>query len=382
MKIDSHVLFLIVIIGIISAGIVGATVMNTDTSMKQQSFDGITVAVPTDSEFVKVGDGAYKDSNYGITINTFKNNDSMIDFLKNTKKSKIIPIENQPPQSVAFKKGDDINILVTNGNEGISIGSKDGDLTSKMANNVVFSNNHKSQKPAGMFVKQPMSVENDFNLILLLVAEVDTKVFNLDLVQNNLVIVADDYNEDLSQPDDGVGEEDSQDLSDIEDADDLNEVLTEPDDNSTSDDKADDTKTGDDDKDKADDSKSDDKDDDVAQATTVEESNDNVPSSDVASASNAAPDSSNAPADTQQSSSSSSSSKNKQEEMSVDDCMREVEKEFLKNHPELSIDSKYDEVPNGYVFYIVDNTQEPIGTVTIDATTGQMEPDNALRAVL
>ena len=57
MKIDSHILFLIVIIGVISAGIVGATVMNSDTSMKQEVFDGITVSVPVDSEFVKVDDG-------------------------------------------------------------------------------------------------------------------------------------------------------------------------------------------------------------------------------------------------------------------------------------------------------------------------------------
>lgn len=129
MKMNYHILFLIVIIGIISVGVVGANVINSDSSMKQEVFDGITVSVPTDSEFVKTGANVYKDTNYGIKINTFKNNNSMIKYLKNAEKSKIIPIENQPPQSVAFKKGQSINILVTNGIEGVAVCSKDKELT-------------------------------------------------------------------------------------------------------------------------------------------------------------------------------------------------------------------------------------------------------------
>ena len=138
MKIDTHVLFLIVIVGIISVGLVGANVLSSDQSMKQEVFDGIKISVPSDSNFVKTGDGVYKDSKYGVTIHTFKNNDSMINYLKNTKNSKIVPVENQPPQSVAFKKGDTINILVTNGQEGVSVSSKDGGLTTQIANNIVF----------------------------------------------------------------------------------------------------------------------------------------------------------------------------------------------------------------------------------------------------
>ena len=99
MKIDTHVLFLIVIVGIISVGLVGANVLSNDQSMKQEVFDGIKISVPSDSNFVKTGDGVYKDSKYGVTIHTFKNNDSMINYLKNTKNSKIVPVENQPPQS-------------------------------------------------------------------------------------------------------------------------------------------------------------------------------------------------------------------------------------------------------------------------------------------
>ena len=177
MNIDKQVLFLIIVVGIISAGLVGASVINSDTTMKQEVFDGIKVSVPVDSNFVKTGDGVYKDNTNGITINTFKNNNSMVDFLRNTKNSKVISIENQPPQSVAFKKGDMFNLLVTNGKEGIAIGTKDGRLTSEMGNNVVFSNNHKSVKSPGIGVIHPRMVpKQDFNLIMLLVADVDTNI--------------------------------------------------------------------------------------------------------------------------------------------------------------------------------------------------------------
>lgn len=390
MKIDSHVLFLIIVIGVISAGIVGATVMNTDASLKQEVFDGITVAVPVDSEFVKVDDGVYKDANYGIKINTFKNNDSMIDFLKSSKKSKIIPIDDQPPQSVAFKKGDTINILVTNGNEGISVGSKDGELTSKIANNVIFSNNHKAQKPMGLpFAKQPMKVERDFNMIMLLVAQVDTKVFNVDMLQNNLIVVADDYNDQLSQPVDDAGfnsEEDMGEVSDISNQEDLNNALTDGDNATTT---ATTPASNDDSQNAQPSSDNSNSNDDAAQTTVV--SSNEAPSSDSGSAAggdtvdaNPVDSSSNAqsaPVDTSQPSGSSGSS-SQQQELSVDQCKELVTKQLLMNHPELMIDSKYDEVTDGYCFTIVDSTNNKIGTVTVNALTGNIDPDSQLRQAL
>ena len=197
MKIDTHVLFLIVIVGIISAGLVGANVLSSDQSMKQEVFDGIKISVPSDSDFVKTADGVYKDSKYGITIHTFKNNESMINYLKNTKNSKVVPVENQPPQSVAFKQGDTINILVTNGQEGVSVSSKDGGLTTKIANNVVFSDNHKSQKPVPVLSVAPpvMEEEKDFNLIMLLIADVNTNIFNLNVFQANIPLVVENFND-------------------------------------------------------------------------------------------------------------------------------------------------------------------------------------------
>ncbi len=387
MKIDKHILFLIIVIGVISAGIVGATVMNTDTSLKQEVFDGITVSVPADSEFVKVDDGVYKDSNNGIKIHTFKNNDSMIDFLKNTKKSKIIPIENQPPQSVAFKKGDNINILVTNGNEGISIGSKDGKLTSEIANNVVFSNNHKSVKPVGIpFAKQPMKVEKDYNLIALLVADVDTKVFNVDMLQNNLVVVVDNYNEQLDQPAADVesGEDANEDLgevSDISNQDDLNNALTDSDNATSSADNSQDSQAnadnGNNNADNSNSNSNSNSNDDVAQATVV--GGDNSQSSDAGNAAGEPTNDNTQPADTQTpannggQSSDSQSNTQQQQKLSESDCKQYAEQVIMSN-PDLQIE-RSEASGDSYVFYIVDtkNNNNPLGTIVVDALTGNVD---------
>lgn len=360
MKMDTHVLFLIVIIGIISVGIVGATVMSQDTSMKQEVFDGITISVPADSEFVKAGNGVYKDSNYGITINTFKNNNSMIDFLKNTKKSKIIPIDNQPPQSVAFKKGDTINILVTNGLEGVSIGSKDGELTSKMANNIIFSNNHKSDKSSGIpLVKPHMNIKQDFNLIMLLVADVDTNIFNLNLIENNLAVIVDDYNEQLELPTDIQTNDSEGYVSDIENNDDLNNVLTDSD-NTTS----------------AADGNVQSSDDEPVQATTLEDNSQATAAND--GSVQASPEDNNvAPSNTN-----SNPASNFQQKLTFQECQDLVLRELI-NYPELTIDDNYEEVADGYVFTIVDNyTNTKYGEITVNALTGDLEPDADLKQVL
>lgn len=195
MKMDNQVLFLLAIVIIISLALLGVTFASNDSTLKQETFDGIRVSVPSDSNFVKTGDGAYRDSVYGITINTFKNNDSMINFLKNFKTAKVITLDNQPPQSVAFKNGDDVSILVTNGKEGVAIATKDSKLTSKIGNNVVFSNNQKSAKSSGVGVIHPrMNPKNDFDLIRDVASEVDSDVFNRDIVQENSIYVAEEYN--------------------------------------------------------------------------------------------------------------------------------------------------------------------------------------------
>ena len=390
MKIDTHVLFLIVIVGIISVGLVGANVLSSDQSMKQEVFDGIKISVPSDSNFVKTGDGVYKDSKYGVTIHTFKNNDSMINYLKNTKNSKIVPVENQPPQSVAFKKGDTINILVTNGQEGVSVSSKDGGLTTQIANNIVFSDNHKSQKPVPVLNVAPptMTKDKDFNLIMLLIANVDTKFFNLNLFQLNIVPVIDQFNEihanqfvniEFIPDSDGVYSNDSiSDSADHSNADDV--IITDTGNATSAAGGKNTTSSGD----------------DLANEVSTKLMNDssssnNAPSSSQSSPASSSPASSSpsqpassgsssggavaspSSSPSSPSSSPSSSSSSNTPKYSYDDCKQLVE-QYLINLKGYEID-KYEQSGDTYEFYIVDSTHnnQDMGIITVDAKTGQLD---------
>ena len=390
MKIDTHVLFLIVIVGIISVGLVGANVLSSDQSMKQEVFDGIKISVPSDSNFVKTGDGVYKDSKYGVTIHTFKNNDSMINYLKNTKNSKIVPVENQPPQSVAFKKGDTINILVTNGQEGVSVSSKDGGLTTQIANNIVFSDNHKSQKPVPVLSVAPptMTKEKDFNLIMLLIANVDTKFFNINLFQAATGIVINNYNEihmndigivtnQFNRYDDSinVSTSDGIDHSNVDDV-----IITDNGNATSSAGGKNTTSSGD----------------DLANEVSTKLMNDssssnNAPSSSQSSPASSSPASSSpsqpassgsssggavaspSSSPSSPSSSPSSSSSSNTPKYSYDDCKQLVE-QYLVNLKGYEIDN-HEQSGDSYVFYIVDSTHndKSMGVITVDAKTGQID---------
>ena len=367
MKIDTHVLFLILLAGVVSIGLVGASIMSSDVTMKQEVFDGIKVSVPADSNFVKAGDGVYKDSKYGITINTFKDNSSMIDFLKNTKKSKVIPVKNQPPQSVAFKKGDTINILVTNGQEGVSVSSTDGELTAKIANNVIFSNNHKSVKPAVIPGFRPhLDLDDDFDLMFLLLANVDTKIFNQAILEQSIVKVASQENDNSistdsssssnsSSSDSNVLSSDS-DVSNINSSSDLNNVLTEGNNSDTSSDSTQATP--------ADSSSSDDSSSAYTEETDSFTAQSAEPSS-VASPSSSAPASSGS---SSSSSSDSGSSNNAPQKLSLSECQKAIE-DSIKGTG-LTI-KKHEESGNEYIFYLEDS-QGNEKTIIIDPLTGDM----------
>ena len=191
MKINTQVIFLIAIVGIITAGVVCASVLSNG-SMKQVDFDGIKVSVPSDAEFVKTGDG-YADSRYGITIHTFKNNNSIANYLKSVTGAHVIALKNQPPQSLAFAQGDDTNVVVTNGAEGICIGAKDQSLASDMANSVVFSNHQKSVKPQvsipGIAPPPHLVFDVDFNHITNILAFVNNPELNVASFQGNITEV-------------------------------------------------------------------------------------------------------------------------------------------------------------------------------------------------
>lgn len=196
MKLNSHIIFLIVIVGIITAGVVGATLLSNGP-MKQVDFDGIKVNVPSDANFVKTNDG-YADSKYGIAIHPFKNNASASNYLKGVTGASVIALKNQPPQSVAFVQGDNTNVLITNGNEAVALGAKDQNLVTDMANSVVFSNHQKSVKPKpvipGIAPPPHLEIHNDFNLIVNLMAQVNTLEFNVNAFQANITPVINDYN--------------------------------------------------------------------------------------------------------------------------------------------------------------------------------------------
>lgn len=366
MKINYHILFLIVLIGIISVGVVGANVMNNDTSMKDEVFDGITVSVPTDSEFVKVGEHAYKDSNYGITINTFKNNASIVKYFKKSNKAKIIPVENQPPQSVAFKKGGKIGILVTNGIEGVAVSTKDKELTTKIANKIKFSNNHRSEKPAGIpFMGKPMTVENDYNLIMLLVGEVDSKVFNTVILEDTLVNVTEDYNANIYAPIDNLEFNEATDEAGAEEINinnesDLEEIInndgSSSNDNSVDSDSEDISNTNDD---SIDDSSND---------NSNDNSNYNNNDNDNAVQSSAKNNENQQPA--AGSPSSSSNVDKQQEKLSLSECEGMVQQQIASN-PDLRIGNSY-EASNSYVFEIIDDTNQTVDQITVDALTGQI----------
>ncbi|WP_461460998.1 hypothetical protein [Methanobrevibacter sp.] len=383
MKMNYHILFLIVLIGIISVGVVGANVMNNDTSMKDEVFDGITVSVPTDSEFVKVGEHAYKDSNYGITINTFKDNASIVKYFKKSDKAKIIPVENQPPQSVAFKKGGKIGILVTNGIEGVAVSTKDKELTTKIANKIKFSNNHRSEKPAGIpFMGKPMTVENDYNLIMLLVGEVDNKVFNTAILENTLVNVTAEYNENLDQTFEGIGIDESADEAGAEEINinnesDLEEIINKDgsssNDNSVDSDSEDISDTNDDSN--SDNSINDNNDNDNNDNNNYNNdnnynnyNNDNNDNNDNTVQSSAKSNENQQPA--AGSPSASSNVDKQQEKLSLSECEGIVQQQIASN-PDLRIGNSY-EASNSYVFEIVDDTNQPVDQITVDALTGQI----------
>ena len=196
MKFNSHVIFLIAIVGIITAGVVGATILNNG-SMKQVDFDGIKVNVPADADFIKTQDG-YADAKYGITIKTFQNNQSMVNYLKGINGVTVVALKNQPPQSLAYVQGDNTNILVTNGGQGISIGAKDQGLVTDMSNSVVFSNHQKSVKPKvavpGIAPPPHMELDVDYYLIMGILAQVNTLEFNVVSFQTNITPMIEEYN--------------------------------------------------------------------------------------------------------------------------------------------------------------------------------------------
>lgn len=305
---------------------VGATVINSDGDMKQNTFDGIKINVPHDAKFIQIPDG-FKENTYGITIHTFKDNQSMVNFLNSLQNAKIVSLPDQPPQSVAFTQGDTTNILVTNGKEGICVGAPDQNLVLKMANSVIFSNGHPSERNHGVMGvgQKHLDKDKDFNLMVGILALVDNSEINIDNYNTAIITTVDQTNIDI---DENNTDMDSN-ISDI------TEVVNVS--NSSS---CNPTESGD--------------------MVNAELGSDNSVDSMFTSSPNSQPSSE----------SDDSSSSSDEEPLSKSEC-KEMVISYLS-------DSNYDidhieHKGDIYIFYITDDNGEDIGTITVDSITKELD---------
>ena len=204
---------------------------------------------------------------------------------------------------------------------------------------------HYSEKHDGVpCIGKSIIVEKDYNLIMVLVVEVDNKVFNTLILDNILLNVTASYNENRYEPFD-IGVDDSSDgsgtyVSDIKNEDDLKDALSDA--NTSSNDNSVDSNSED-----------------------ISNSQDNLVQSS---------DNNHKTQKTQSGNPSNSvSSSNQQGNLSLSECEQLVHEQILVNNPDLRIGEYYN-VSNGYVFIIVDNLNETVNQVTVNALTGEITP--------
>ncbi len=308
---------------IITVTCVGATVINSDGDMKQNTFDGIKINVPHDANFIQIPDG-FKENTYGITIHTFKNNQSMVNFLNSLQGAKIVSLNDQPPQSVAFTQGNTTNILVTNGKEGICVGAVDQDLVLKMANSVIFSNGHPSERNHGVMGigQKHLDKDKDFNLMVGLMVLVNNAEINVDKYSTAIITTVDQTNIDIDEGIIDINENNTYMDSNISD---MGEVVNASDSSSNNP-----TESGD--------------------MANVESSN----SESVASPSS--PDS-------------SSSSTQDTEPLSQSQCKEKVMKYLENSNCEIE---NIEQNGNIYIFHITQDNED-IGVITVDSITGDLD---------
>lgn len=251
----------------------------------------------------------------------------MVNFLNSLQNAKIVSLPDQPPQSVAFTQGDTTNILVTNGKEGICVGAPDQNLVLKMANSVIFSNGHPSERNHGVMGvgQKHLDKDKDFNLMVGILALVDNTEINIDNYNTAIITTVDQTNIDI---DENNTDMDSN-ISDI------TEVVNVSD--SSSDNP---TESGD--------------------MVNAELGADNSVDSMFTSSPNSQPSSE----------SDDSSSSSDEEPLSKSEC-KEMVISYLS-------DSNYDidhieHKGDIYIFYITDDNGEDIGTITVDSITKELD---------
>ena len=233
-----------------------------------------------------------------------------------------------------------------------------------------------------------MTKEKDFNLIMLLIANVDTKFFNINLFQAATGIVINNYNEihmndigivtnQFNRYDDSINVSTSDGI-DHSNADDV--IITDTGNSTSAAGGKNTTSSGD----------------DLANEVSTKLMNDSSSSNNAPSSSQSSPASSSSASSSPSqpassgsssggavaspssspsspSSSPSSSSSSNTPKYSYDDCKQLVE-QYLINLKGYEID-KYEQSGDTYEFYIVDSTHnnQDMGIITVDAKTGQLD---------
>ena len=176
----------------------------------------------------------------------------------------------------------------------------------------------------------------------------DTTIFNQGIFQENILVVVDDYNENLDQPiDEEVSDEESGDyVSDISNEEDLNNLLSEGSENATNEDDASTDLL-------------DNNEEDVNNGDVADES---IDDNTMDSSDDMGPDDMDS---------------NTQQELSFEDCQNLAKEEVLNNSnlgPQFTIDElNHDEIPDCYVFFVMDDTNTKVAEITVNALTSQID---------
>jgi hypothetical protein len=167
-------------------------------TMKNETFDGITVSVPVAANFTKSAYGNYNDENLGLQITPIGSEMGVVAFIStvdNRADVKRITLEGVPSDAICWKTDAGYTqILVVNSNatQGICVGAKDEKLAIQMANSVIFplnpntttstststDSNTSSQNPV-ISASQAMQIANNY------IEEPGAKAGTPRLIDNN-----------------------------------------------------------------------------------------------------------------------------------------------------------------------------------------------------
>ena len=139
-------IIIIAIVAIIVAGVGGYYFISTQGPvMKNETIEGITVSIPSETNLTKNAYGVYDDKEVGVQFSVQNSSLELTVFMSTVdgrKDMNRITLENLPKDAIAWKSDEGwINILVVNkdASKGILVGAKDNEgLAIEIANSVKF----------------------------------------------------------------------------------------------------------------------------------------------------------------------------------------------------------------------------------------------------